>query len=57
MGDGTGAWNETRIGTQEEIMGIEKEIATLEGKLKEVGDWEARLRDVAGQLGVPVPKI
>lgn len=54
IGDGTGMWTETRIGTEEERMGIEKEIATLEGRLEEVADWERRVREVAAELGVPV---
>lgn len=54
VGDGQGTWTETRIGTEEERMGIEREIAFLEGRLKEVGGWESRLREVAGELGVPV---
>jgi len=53
-GDGKGTWHETRIGTEEERMGIEKEIATLEQRLKEVDGWETRLREVAAELGVPV---
>jgi len=53
-GDGSGSWRETRIGTEEERMGIEKEIATLEGRLKEVDGWEKRVREVAAELGVPV---
>ncbi|KAG8899648.1 hypothetical protein FRC01_010426, partial [Tulasnella sp. 417] len=35
VGDGQGTWTETRIGTEEERMGIEREIAFLEGRLKE----------------------
>lgn len=54
VGDGQGTWTETRIGTEEERMGIEREIAFLEERLKEVGGWESRLREVAGELGVPV---
>ncbi|KAG8990130.1 hypothetical protein FRB90_001900 [Tulasnella sp. 427] len=54
VGDGQGTWTETRIGTEEERMGIEREIAFLEGRLKEVDGWETKLREVAAELGVPV---
>jgi len=49
-----GTWSETRIGTEEEIMGIDKEIATLEKSLHEVTGWEKRVREVAKELGVKV---
>ncbi|KAG9007280.1 hypothetical protein FRB94_014495 [Tulasnella sp. JGI-2019a] len=54
IGDGSGSWTETRVGTEEERMGIEKEIATLEARLREVEGWEKRVREVAVELGVPV---
>ncbi|KAK0477234.1 hypothetical protein EDD18DRAFT_1312780 [Armillaria luteobubalina] len=38
-GDGTGSWTLTRVGTAEERVGIDREIITLENKLKEVDVW------------------
>lgn len=51
-GDGTGKWTITRIGTAEERMGIDKEIVALEGQLAEVGNWEARLKELNKLLGI-----
>jgi len=49
-GDGTGAWTISRVGTAEERMGIDREIANLERKLAEVEDWEKRVRELKGLL-------
>lgn len=40
-------------------MDIEREIASLEARLAEVPQWEARLVEVATELGVSVavPKV
>jgi ATP-binding cassette, subfamily D (ALD), peroxisomal long-chain fatty acid import protein len=51
-GDGTGSWMLTRVGTDEERMGIDREIATLEAKLAEVDAQEERLRELDALLGV-----
>lgn len=51
-GDGTGSWTLTRVGTDEERMGIDREIATLEAKLAEVDAQEERLRELDALLGV-----
>ena len=40
------------MGTAEERMGIDREIATLENKLAEVGDWEKRVKELNGLLSV-----
>jgi len=58
-GDATGSWYETRVGTQEQSMDIEREIASLEARLAEVPQWESRLVAVARELGVSVvvPKV
>ncbi|KAG8903497.1 hypothetical protein FRB99_003211 [Tulasnella sp. 403] len=56
-GEGGGRWYETSIGTEEERMGIENEIAVLEARLQEVEGWEKRLKEVADELGVPVGKL
>ncbi|KAJ7128071.1 ABC transporter transmembrane region 2-domain-containing protein [Mycena filopes] len=51
-GDGSAGWTLARVGTAEERMGVEKEIASLEGRLKEVGEWERRVGELEGMLGV-----
>lgn len=58
-GDAAGSWHETLVGTQEQGMDVEREIASLEARLAEVPQWEARLREVANELGVSVavPKV
>ncbi|GJJ10466.1 hypothetical protein Clacol_004692 [Clathrus columnatus] len=53
-GDGTGKWTITRVGTAEERMGIEQEILSLEEQLAEVGNWEARLKELNTLLGINV---
>jgi len=49
-----GSWYETRVGTQEQSMDVEREIASLEERLSEVSKIEARLKEVAQELGVSV---
>ena len=55
-GDGTGRWTLAQIGTAEERVGIEREIAALEERLEQTEAWEARLgeldRMLAAQEGV-----
>jgi len=51
-GDGGGGWTLSRIGTAEERMGIDREIATLEDKLAEVEDWEKRVDELNGLLSI-----
>jgi len=53
-GDATGAWDESRVGTEEQSMGIEREIASLESRLAEVPAWESRIKEIAAQLGVGI---
>jgi len=53
-GDATGGWDESRVGTEEQSMGIEREIASLEARLAEVPTWEKRVREIAAELGVGV---
>jgi len=45
-GDGTGSWTLSRVGTVEERMGVDREIATLEDKLAEVDQWERRISEL-----------
>ena len=42
------------MGTEEQSVGVEREIASLEAKLSEVPKWEGRLKEVAAELGVSV---
>lgn len=50
-GDGTGSWTLTRVGTEEERMGIGREIEVLRRKLKEVETWEERVKALEVLLG------
>jgi ATP-binding cassette, subfamily D (ALD), peroxisomal long-chain fatty acid import protein len=47
--DGTG-WSFERIGTEEEILGVEREIALLRKRLEEVDAWKARKSAVEAEL-------
>nr|GAT42788.1 predicted protein [Mycena chlorophos] len=49
-GDGTGKWTLSRVGTQEERLGIDREIALLESKLQEKDRWAARVKELDGLL-------
>ncbi|KAL0958420.1 hypothetical protein HGRIS_000560 [Hohenbuehelia grisea] len=49
-GDGSARWTLSRVGTPEERMGIDREIAALESKLAEVGKWEQRVQELDGLL-------
>lgn len=51
-GDGTGSWTLSKLGTAEERMELDREIAALEGKLADVEGWEKRLRELAKALSV-----
>ena len=52
-GDGSGGWTLMRIGTDEETrLGFESEIETLESKLEEVEQWEARLKELDHLLSI-----
>ncbi|KAA1476586.1 hypothetical protein DENSPDRAFT_827606 [Dentipellis sp. KUC8613] len=50
-GDGSGGWTLARVGTEEERMGLDREIGMLQGKLREVERWEERVRVLEGLLG------
>lgn len=54
-GDGTGSWTLTRVGTAEERVGIDREIANLEEKLKDVNKWEERIKELDRMLSVQEP--
>ena len=49
---GPGRWTLTRIGTPEERLSVHNEIRAIEEKLREVGVWEGRVRELEGLLGV-----
>lgn len=51
-GDGTGEWTLSRLGTAEERVGIDREITILEDKLAEVENWETRVAELNGLLGI-----
>jgi ATP-binding cassette subfamily D (ALD) long-chain fatty acid import protein len=53
-GDGAGSWTLTQLntGTQEEWMGVDKEIAALESELEGVEKWEERVKELTALLSV-----
>ncbi|KAJ7190946.1 ABC transporter transmembrane region 2-domain-containing protein [Mycena pura] len=51
-GDGSGRWTMARVGTPEERVGVEREIATLEGKLAQQPMWERRVKELDKLLSV-----
>jgi ATP-binding cassette subfamily D (ALD) long-chain fatty acid import protein len=53
-GDASGSWHETRVGTQEQSLSVDREITSIEKRLNEVPLWEKRLKEVAKELGVSV---
>ncbi|KAG9224513.1 hypothetical protein CCMSSC00406_0002336 [Pleurotus cornucopiae] len=54
-GDGSGRWSLSRVGTAEELMGIDREVISLEAKLAEVGNWERRVKELDGLLSAQEP--
>lgn len=55
-GDGSAGWTLTRVGTAEERMGIDREIATLESKLADVDKWQRRVKELDVLLSVVEPE-
>lgn len=51
VGEGTGKWTLQRIGTAEERLSVEREIAVLEKKLADVEAWEKRVAELDRMLG------
>lgn len=51
-GDGTGSWTLSKLGTAEERMELDREIAALEGKLADVEGWEKRVQELTKALSV-----
>ncbi|KAF8340930.1 ABC transporter transmembrane region 2-domain-containing protein [Amanita rubescens] len=50
--DGSARWTLTKVGTEEERMGIDREIKVLEERLAEVEGWEKRVKELESLLGV-----
>ena len=48
-------WTLTRVGTAAERMERDREIAHLEAKLAEVGEWEDRVKELDRLLSSPMP--
>jgi len=51
-GDGSATWTLARVGTEEERMGIDREISSLESKLADVEKWEERVKELDVLLSV-----
>ncbi|KAJ3512874.1 hypothetical protein NMY22_g15209 [Coprinellus aureogranulatus] len=51
VGEGTGKWMLQRVGTAEERLSVEREIAVLEKKLADVEAWEKRVAELNRMLG------
>ena len=50
--DGSASWTLTKVGTEEEWMGVDREIRILEEWLAEVEGWEKRVKELEQLLGV-----
>lgn len=48
--DHAGSWTLTQLGSAEQRMGIDQEIAALEEKLTEVKQWESRVEELNALL-------
>lgn len=44
-------WELRRIGTEEDHMGLEQEIRSIEESLKDVDGWKSRLETIKVELG------
>ena len=51
-GEGSSRWTLTRMGSEKERVGVDREIALLEKKLADVKVWEERVRELDGMLSV-----
>jgi ATP-binding cassette subfamily D (ALD) long-chain fatty acid import protein len=51
-GEGSSRWTLTRMGSEKERVGVDREIALLEKKLADVQVWEERVRELEGLLSV-----
>jgi ATP-binding cassette, subfamily D (ALD), peroxisomal long-chain fatty acid import protein len=54
-GDGSAGWTLSRVGTAEERVSTNREIASLENKLADVERWEERVKELNRMLAVQVP--
>lgn len=51
LGDEGDEWTFERIGTEEEVQGVEREVKELKERLGNVATWEARKREIEQELG------
>jgi len=51
-GEGSSRWTLTRMGSEKERVGVDREIALLEKKLADVQVWEERVRELEEMLSV-----
>lgn len=51
LGDEGDEWTFERIGTEEEVQGVEREVKELNERLGNVTTWEARKREIEQELG------
>ena len=50
--DGSASWTLTKVRTEEEWMGVDREIKILEELLAEVEGWEKRVKELEQLLGM-----
>jgi ATP-binding cassette subfamily D (ALD) long-chain fatty acid import protein len=50
LGDEGEAWDLKKIGTEEEKMGVESELAELRKRLEQVEDWKKRREEIEDEL-------
>ena len=50
LGDEGESWEFERIGTEEERLGVERELEELRGRLGKVKEWEQRRHEIAKEL-------
>ncbi|KAK4046330.1 ATP-binding cassette long-chain fatty acid transporter pxa1 [Microbotryomycetes sp. JL201] len=51
-----GEWETTQIGTEVETLSFQKEIESLEDKLRDVDQWKSRLREIEQELAFKKPE-
>ncbi|KAM0791110.1 hypothetical protein ACM66B_004399 [Microbotryomycetes sp. NB124-2] len=51
-----GEWETTQIGTEVETLSFQKEIESLEEKLRDVDQWKKRLKEIEGELAFKKPE-
>jgi ATP-binding cassette subfamily D (ALD) long-chain fatty acid import protein len=53
-GDALGSWELRQVGSAEERMELDREIETLEAKLREVERWKVRVEELNAILNATV---